>query len=304
MKGNFTKTFIFITLAFFSKASSGEVFYLRPDQSISELLKVELKIKDIYGPEKKLRTVLRVNRLTFQKARHLPIGHPVMIPHELLPPGNETPTLTILPEGPKPLEEMKPERERPAYQVTYTHSLSVSLGGFYYEGKGEAENFFGSGVLLGGESKNDVHYESFDLGLSLLGAMTNVKTPHWNQLVPLFEIRPEIIAKNVLLKPRVFGGIRRNFYLYFPQGKDEKLDYAVIPYGGFGVEKSFELMTLSFSSGLSLGAQTSQNETVKTAPFFELGLQKQDYFLKTRLEKRKIMEEEQTYLEFSLGMGL
>lgn len=122
------KILTFVVLANISLNGLSETYKLNKHETVSELLKVRLKISPIYQ-NRYLAEVLNFNNLTFEQARRLPIGAEIKLPESVIaqiPPSEVAPE----PEVTAPIEAATVEDEAPSNtpsRISLDHRIGLGV---------------------------------------------------------------------------------------------------------------------------------------------------------------------------------
>lgn len=148
-----------LSISCFTAAALGSEYFLRPGETVSNLLFNRLNIKPIYSKNGVLEQVLKSNGLTLEKAKKLPVGYPIFIT------GDKSPSEDSPKEQIKTISEPIPEEtlnlpepilnELPTRYVI----LDGSLNYFSFKGEGSNGNINGATVYPK-VGANFIHYSS------------------------------------------------------------------------------------------------------------------------------------------------
>lgn len=258
-------------------AQEGGTFYLKKDETVSDLLYNRLKLSPIYGKNRHLEKVLIYNKLNLGNAKSLPVGHPIIVPDFLMDESTQTPTVTLPTGNTRPVEidqvppsedesPKTPEIKLPT--LKNQHYFSVRGGMYAYSGKSNEGSSFSAGGPIG-VIEYGYLFRGHEWTSSLNGSLFAlcVDCTARNESVLSGTIGASVMRK--VSERFSFGGgaeVARDFFIQ-EKNRVDKIAYGIIPKLFFGMEFMSNSYFGRVKVGQSLSANLDNDSRAEQAPF-------------------------------------
>lgn len=272
------KIYLFITYNFFLCAplcaQESGTFYLKKDETVSDLLYNRLKLSPIYGKNKHLEKVLIYNRLDLGNAKSLPIGHPIVVPDFLMPETTQMPLMT-LPERktrPDEIDQIVPsEDEAPEIKLPplkNQHYFSARGGIYAYSGKSNEGSSFSAGGPMGVIEYGYLfrgHQWTNALNGSLFALCVDCRAK--DESVLSGSIGASLMRK-VSERFSIGGGaeVARDFFVQ-EKNREDTVVYGIVPKLFLGLEIISDSYFGRLRAGQNLSTTLENDSSVGQAPF-------------------------------------
>lgn len=295
-------------------AQSFQSYNLGPGKSVSELLNYELGILSIYGPAGPLEQVLRINELTYESARFLPIGHEIKVPQDLLKDSltDSNGEMLITPEASEPESSGVPENVVAENDPTFIHHWEGYLkgGAFFINGESdEFGTFSGSGPFLGGQLNHRGTLDTWLFRTQIDGGGYLYKSEAKSEIIPQYSLRFSTLRHvSEAFKVGLGAGIHRDFFILIDGVGNEEIVSGFIPKYHVTFEYLLKSTLINLDIGISSPASAGSGNKTESYPFALLGSRWNwsdsiDLKFEVSYENREVETFKQTYIETSFFIG-
>lgn len=248
----FFSTFLCSQLVF---GQAYETFYLRPGQTISDLLSSDLGITPIYPKNGVLDQVMAFNNLQSSKVKNLPVNFPVKVPVAFYKKSIPEPVASV------------PRTIQPEWKTN--KRINVAAGVLNYSGESSVGGDFNA---TGGMTKISYQHE-LSTGNKYLEILPHfslgyVPDIEGSDLLPSYGIDLSVGLKSSGMAYGAGAGLARNFYIVGDM-TTEKVLYASVPRYFLAGQKSFDDSLVDIKLGINSSTEDHGVE-IEARPFADL----------------------------------